>query len=314
MKPTNLTIIILCAMTSILIACCSSNPADKHRDPAIGTQEPLRTQKGSQTTTFIFPPYSYNALEVRSIFNVVMTDTADSIRIEISDELARYLSVRLHDGRLIIGLEPLGRNHTLNNPIATVSLPYNMKMNEIELCGVASFSTKLPLRSNEFEIDMSGASNLTAKYIQAASTDLSLSGTANFNCDLRTTEADLSLSGASYYHGNITCRELDASLSGTAAMDGTLTCKELDATLSGASNMTMQGSADDAELTLSGTASLSGLSVATASGIMSGVSKANIKCSNRIALTLSGTSQLTYTGNARNECTVGRAASVIINN
>ena len=142
----------------------------------------------------------------------------------------------------------------------------------------------IPYNSNLKEVDLSGASEFHSQHLIAAqSVSIDLSGASKFYGEVEaTTKLDLDLSGAS-----------DATLTGTV---GTL-----DIDLSGASNI-MQTTVGNKY----------GLSCNNCQGDMSGASTAYIHCDGTIAVDLSGSSTLHYTGNASTSgCSLSGSSNVI---
>lgn len=312
MKRIITLLAIVCSLTAITLACCGNDESHQRHFAATQSEEPIRSTETNGITTFIFPCYEYSALEVSSIFHVAMCDTVDSIRVFVSNELVDKLEVRINKETLIIGLNNATFKRTKKEPIARVLLPYNLKLSAVTLSGAADFHTALPIRGNTFRINQSGASSLKADYIQASKINLELSGASTCRSDLRGTSIDLTASGASNYLGNMRCKEGTLSLSGASGIKGNIETPALELALSGATNTRLAGKADEVELRLSGTAELKGgdLSTRVMTGKMSGASNAKVNCTERIAIELSGTSNLKYTGNAENHCTASKMANV----
>ena len=142
----------------------------------------------------------------------------------------------------------------------------------------------IPYNSNLKEVDLSGASTFHSQHpIAAQSVSIDLSGASKFYGEVEaTTKLDLDLSGAS-----------DATLTGTVGL--------LDIDLSGASNI---------KQTTAG--NRYGLSCNNCQGDMSGASTAYIHCDGTIAVSLSGSSALHYTGNASTSgCSTSGSSNII---
>ena len=142
----------------------------------------------------------------------------------------------------------------------------------------------IPYNANLKDVDLSGASEFHSQHpIIAPSVSIELSGASSFYGEVEaTTELDLELSGAS-----------DAALTGTVGL--------LDIDLSGSSEV---------KRTTSG--NKYGLVCDRCEGDISGASTAYFHCDGAIAVSLSGSSDLHYTGNASTSgCSTSGSSNVI---
>lgn len=127
--------------------------------------------------------------------------------------------------------------------------------------------------------------------------DLELSGASSFRGNLQGTSSDIEISGASEFYGDVTASDIDFEISGASDYKGTVVCDEVDMNLSGASNATIQGACTGTmDIDVSGASNLHAIDFNTdaVTGSLSGSSDADVTVCSRIAVNVSGASDLTY--------------------
>ena len=221
---------------------------------------------------------TYTELDVSHAFNVTVSDAVTQVTVTAGDRIMPKVIVEEKNGKLTIRLKAL----TVANGELTAIIPYNASLKDVDLSGASVFHSQYPIVAQEVSIDLSGASEFYAD-IEATSVDMDLSGSSSIKGGIvATSKLNLELSGSS-----------DASLVGTV---GTL-----DLDLSGSSNIK--------QTTVAGKY---GLACDRCEGDMSGASTAYIHCDGTIAVSLSGSSDLHYTGNAATSgCSTSGSSNVI---
>lgn len=140
--------------------------------------------------------------------------------------------------------------------------------------------------------------------------EVNLSGTSSFNGDLEANEIEIAASGSSLFKGNLRANEMDIDLSGESSVTAnSLIASKLDLDFSGASWAQLNGSVENLELDFSGASELRtevadhiyAFACTNCESALSGASKANLHCDGRIYGSLSGGSEIRYTGNADTE-------------
>lgn len=198
----------------------------------------------------------WHGLEVSHAFDVTMSDTASVATVSLDSALMDKLVFIVEKGTLRIGLKP-GIHGTMSR--ASVTLPMNPALDDIELSGASTFYADSPLSAKEISIEMSGASHVKA--------------------DVRVAQkVDIEAGGASHYEGSVQQVAV------------------LDVDLSGASTAVVGGSVDVMEMDVSGASDLMAgdLDAATVKGDVSGASTVNVLCCEKIAVDVSGASLLSY--------------------
>ncbi len=222
---------------------------------------------------------SYTALEVHNAFDVVVSDTATQITITVGENVLPYVNVETKDNTLTIKLK---LNLSIGNNTMSVILPYNASLTEVDLSGASSFRSTHPLEGQEVNVDLSGASECY--------------------CDIAASEeVDIDLSGSSNYYGNVTTQKLELEMSGASDAQITGQTSTLDLDLSGSSNLVEQIVGDRY-----------GFACDQCTGSLSGSSNAYIHCDGTISVSLSGSSDLHYTGRATTSgCSTSGSSNIV---
>lgn len=206
---------------------------------------------------------NYTTLDVCDAFNVTVCDTISQVIVTIGENLMPKVVVEVADNNTLkIYLKPFT---VLNDAENTVLIPYNANLHEVALSGAADFRSEFPITGDEVHVIMTGASD--------------------FNCDIEADKIEMYLSGASNIKGNVAATDLDLDMTGAsdATLKGRVTTLDID--LSGASNI---------KKAING--SKYALECDFCNGVMTGSSNAYIHCDGTIKVSLSGGSELHFTG------------------
>lgn len=207
---------------------------------------------------------TYTELDISHAFNVTVSDEVTQVTVTAGDRIMPKVIIEEKNGKLTIRL----KNLTVANGELTALIPYNPSLKDFDLSGASEYHSQHPIVAQEVSVDLSGASNFYAD-IEASTVSMDLSGASTIEGGIAAaTKLDLELSGAS-----------------TATLTGTV----------GTLDMELSGSSDIKQTTV---ADKYGLACTRCEGDMSGASTAYIHCDGTIAVTLSGSSELHYTGNA----------------
>lgn len=134
--------------------------------------------------------------------------------------------------------------------------------------------------------------------------DLDLSGASSFRGDLQGTSTEVEVSGSSEFYGNITSQKVEIDLSGSSEVWCTVDADKMEVEVSGASDANINGTCTgtmDIDVSGSSTLRAAGLNTDAVKGELSGSSDADVTVCNRIAVKVSGASDLTY-GLSAPEC------------
>lgn len=221
---------------------------------------------------------SYTELQVEDAFIVTVSDEVSQASVTVGENLMPKVVVEVVNNTLKIRLKG---NHSSYGSDMKVILPYNADLTGVDLSGASEFHSEYGLYGEEVEIDLSGASD--------------------FYCDIEADEIDMDLSGSSNIYGNVSAKMLDIDLSGAsdAKLEGQVGTLKLD--LTGASNIVKNIAGNRYTLVCD-----------QCEGSVSGASNVYIHCDGSIKVSLSGASDLHYTGNASTAgCSTSGASEII---
>ena len=224
---------------------------------------------------------SYTELQVEDGFDVTVSDVATAITITVGENVMPNVVVEKVGDKLKIHLKPMASSYGSE---MKVILPYNADLTSVDLSGASEFHSEHGLVGEKVEVELSGAST--------------------FDCNISADELEIELSGASDFFGGIDADEIDMDLSGASKINAVVNASDLDLELSGASDATLEGEVDNLELNLSGASNIIKKVVGSryalvcdqCKGEISGASDAYIHCDGSIKVSLSGGSELHYTG------------------
>ena len=226
---------------------------------------------------------SYTELQVEDGFEVTVSDVATAITITVGEKVMPKVVVEKDGNKLRIRLKPMASNYGSEKKVI---LPYNADLTNVELSGGSEFHSEYSLDSEKIEVDLSGGSE--------------------FYCNLYADKVDVDMSGGSEFFGDVEADEIDMELSGASKIEGYVAATEFDVELSGGSDATLEGKVNKLEINLSGGSTIIkkvvgsryALACDQCEGEMSGGSEVYIHCDGGIKVSLSGGSELHYTGDA----------------
>lgn len=187
---------------------------------------------------------SFHAIDVGGAFEIELIKSNDEkIIIETDDNIMPYIKTSVSGGELDID-----NTEDINNPTELKLTIYYKNLDELEISGAASLYSSDVLKASNFEMDCSGASEITLK-LDIGSLEGDFSGASKLELEGQVKSAELDLSGASVlraYGLEISDLELDASGAATVKV---LVLDRLNIEASGASSVRYKG---DPSIELSG--------------------------------------------------------------
>lgn len=221
---------------------------------------------------------TYTELNVADAFDVTVSDTVSQVIVTAGENIMPKVRVEKTGNKLRIYL----KGWTMSHGAMKVLLPYNPSLKSVDLSGASGFRSSFTIAAPKVEIDLSGASD---------------------------------------FYGDIEADEVEMDISGSSSIEGrVMAAGELDLELSGSSNATLEGEVGTLDMDLSGSSTITrkvvgdrfALGCSRCEGSMSGSSDAYIHCDGSIKVTLSGASDLHYTGNAStSSCSTSGGSNVI---
>lgn len=239
---------------------------------------------------------TYTELEVEDAFDVFVDTLATMVTVTAGEHVMPNVMVEIKQNTLKIYLSGW---HTNLGKDMTVILPYNADLTNVELSGSSEFYSEYGLEGRKVEVDLSGASE--------------------FYCDIDADEVDIDLSGSSDFVGDVLADKIDMDLEGASSIKGDVMANELDIDLNGSSEATLEGEVGLLKIDLSGASDINktvnvnryGLACDRCEGSVSGSSNVYIHCDGSIRVSLSGSSDLHYTGTAAtSECSISGASGI----
>lgn len=240
------------------------------------------------------------SIDASSIYEIeVIQGNSPTVKVVYEEYFKDRLIVKYYNGKLELDLKSVnGRdNHRTHEGIKVyLQMP---TIEELELSGASSLKASGAFKTNELEIDLSGASSISGLVISGNELSLDCSGasTLNLKGDFNTVEADVS--GASTVTLNGNSNKFEGEFSGATTARVTGTQKNTNITCSGASNLTLTGETDYMKSVTSGASNLKAQEFTSKDGYaqVSGASNAKIRCTGNLKILVSKASKLTYFGN-----------------
>ncbi len=233
------TYIALLGATLLMVGCTN-----------MGVDDP-----GPLTTRTLDLGGTYRSIEVSSTFHVMMCDTVAAPTLTIAERLIDKVDIHIEGRTLKIGMK---NGHFKSIGKATVMLPRNKELREIDISGASSFSSAQPVGQDKVSLDVSGASR---------------------------------------YHGDLSASVVDIELSGASSFSGSVDAGSLELELTGASEAVVSGTCSHVmEMDISGASRLNAkdLDVRKVQGELAGASKADVTICDGMTVDISGASHLTY--------------------
>ena len=172
-------------------------------------------------------------------------------------------------------------------------------IDELDLSGASSLNATGSFKTDELDIETSGASSITGLEISGNELSLDCSGasTLNLKGDFKTIEAEISGASEIVLNSNSTVFEGEFSGAATAKIYGDH--KNTDVVCSGASSIILEGKTDYIKSVTTGASNLKAQEFTALNGYaqVSGASNAKVRCTGDLKIMVGRASKLTYYGN-----------------
>ena len=194
----------------------------------------------------------FHAIEVDNIGTVIFTQGQHyTVRIEAEASIVPHVITKVHNDTLHICMEG-----TVTKALPIFYYVTAPQLKEIELSGTAAFQAE-QLRADKLEIDMTGASHVSA-HLDVASLDVEASGSSHFYLEGSALHQKFNLAGAAQGQAaQLAGDKVSVETSGAASLTVNV-AQQLHAVVSGASYVGYKG---EPRLTIrqSGTASINSI-------------------------------------------------------
>ena len=255
----------------------------------------------------------YNFGEINSInagFSYEINVThgrSDKVKVVYDSEMEDLLEIKYSSTTKSLNLfvkkdiQKMFKNKSKNATRVQVYL--EMKdIKSIDLSGAAKATFEGTFRTDNLDMDLSGAAGVNSLQINGMTLDADCSGAASAYITGNFTEKmEVDISGAAKMELNSNSAELDADISGASKFicDGSFNKCEIVCT--GASSATIKGKAGNAEYECSGASSIDAEDFIARSVDLelTGASKAKVHATSELRHNVSRASKMTYYGNAK---------------
>lgn len=238
-----------------------------------------------------------------SIYSIEVTQgNSNKVTIEYDEKYQDKLVINYTKGRLELAVEESKIKGLWNNTKGTNKIKVYMQMptiEEIELSGAASLKANGKFKTDELEIELSGATAVSGLQISGDELSIDCTGAAKLTMagDWETIEADCS--GASNISINADADSFEGDFSGAVSAGIYGEYKNTEIECSGAVKATLEGNTKYLKATLSGASSLKAEKFEAQNGYaeLTGASNAKIRCTGELKTMISRASNLTHYGN-----------------
>ena len=242
------------------------------------------------------------SIEAGSIYNIEVTKGSSGIVTINYDEVFKdKLIVKYANGKLYLSVNT-DKMTSKERRKSTDAIKVNLQMpsiEEIDLSGASKLTAKGSYTTRELEIDLSGASHVKGLDISGEELSIDCSGATTLEMTGDFTTTDIETSGASSVKLNGNSNTLEIEASGATGVTITGNHKHADLETSGASTIKLTGTADYIEGVCTGASSIKAQEYTAGNGKieLSGASNAKIKCTGELKVMVSRASSLTHYGN-----------------
>ena len=238
-----------------------------------------------------------------SVYSIEVTQgKSNKVTIEYDERYKDRLVVNYVRGRLELAVESAKGKGFWNNNKGSEKIKVYMQMptiKEIELSGAATLAANGNFKTDELEIDLSGASSVSGLQISGNELSVECSGASKLTMagNWDSIEADGSGACKISINGDADSFEGDFSGAVSAGIYGGHKNTEIDC--SGAAKVTLEGNTKYLKATVSGASSLKGEKFEAQNGYaeLTGASNAKIRCTGELKTMISRASSLTHYGN-----------------
>ncbi len=259
---------------------------------------------GAEETTKTYDFKDITSINAGHAYQVHITyGKSDKVKVVYDDDMEKYqtLDIRYSEGRLDLYVKqrkPL-RNWTNKNQIHVY-----LEMDDIysiDLSGAAKATFTGDFKTENLDMDISGAASLHSLSISGESLEADISGASSANVTGSFSKSvGLDISGAAKMTLNADAETIDADISGASKLSCKGNFKESDITCSGASSAELVGKTINADYECSGASSIDAekMLAKTAYVELTGASKTHVYASDRLNYNVSRSSKMTYFGDA----------------
>ena len=240
------------------------------------------------------------SIEASSVYDIEVTQgNSGTVKVVYDEFFKDRLMVNYINGKLnleVASTKMRNNNRNIEGIKVYLQMP---TIEELDLSGASSLKAMGSFKTDELDVELSGASSISGLVISGNDLSLDCSGasTLNLKGDFKTIEAEISGASEIVLNSNSTVFEGEFSGASTVKVYGDH--KNTDVVCSGASNLTLEGKTDDIKSVTTGASNLKAQEFTALNGYaqVSGASNAKVRCTGDLKIMVGRASKLTYYGN-----------------
>lgn len=240
------------------------------------------------------------SIEASSVYDIEVTQgNSGTVKVVYDEFYKDRLMVNYINGKLnleVASTKMRNNNRNIEGIKVYLQMP---TIEDLDLSGASSLKAMGSFKTDELDVELSGASSISGLVISGNDLSLDCSGasTLNLKGDFKTIEAEISGASEIVLNSNSTVFEGEFSGASTVKVYGDH--KNTDVVCSGASNLTLEGKTDYIKSVTTGASNLKAQEFTALNGYaqVSGASNAKVRCTGDLKIMVGRASKLTYYGN-----------------
>lgn len=240
------------------------------------------------------------SIEASSVYDIEVTQgNSGTVKVVYDEFFKDRLMVNYINGKLnleVASTKMRNNNRNIEGIKVYLQMP---TIEDLDLSGASSLKAMGSFKTDELDVELSGASSISGLVISGNCLSLDCSGasTLNLKGDFKTIEAEISGASEIVLNSNSTVFEGEFSGASTVKVYGDH--KNTDVVCSGASNLTLEGKTDYIKSVTTGASNLKAQEFTALNGYaqVSGASNAKVRCTGDLKIMVGRASKLTYYGN-----------------
>lgn len=240
------------------------------------------------------------SIEASSVYDIEVTQgNSGTVKVVYDEFFKDRLMVNYINGKLnleVASTKMRNNNRNIEGIKVYLQMP---TIEDLDLSGASSLKAIGSFKTDELDVELSGASSISGLVISGNDLSLDCSGASNLNLrgDFKTIEAEISGASEIVLNSNSTVFEGEFSGASTVKVYGDH--KNTDVVCSGASNLTLEGKTDYIKSVTTGASNLKAQEFTALNGYaqVSGASNAKVRCTGDLKIMVGRASKLTYYGN-----------------
>ena len=240
------------------------------------------------------------SIEASSVYDIEVTQgNSGTVKVVYDEFFKDRLMVNYINGKLnleVASTKMRNNNRNIEGIKVYLQMP---TIEDLDLSGASSLKAMGSFKTDELDVELSGASSISGLVISGNDLSLDCSGasTLNLKGDFKTIEAEISGASEIVLNSNSTVFEGEFSGASTVKVYGDH--KNTDVVCSGASSIILEGKTDYIKSVTTGASILKAQEFTALNGYaqVSGASNAKVRCTGDLKIMVGRASKLTYYGN-----------------